>query len=373
MTYDSADIISLSKFPSENPNPVLRVDYAGRVLYANTPALPFLNNDNSKIDSRFLPQFQKVFSHTLESGLSTETEINYKDKVFLFEIMPVLDADYVNIYGRNITEKKLAQEELNKYRLHLEELVEKRTAQLKTTVQELKDLNHLKNKFLGIASHDLRNPLYLIRSYSEILKDGSVGRVNDKQGEVLKKIYDSSGYMKVLLENLLDISKIEGGTIALDKKEQDLNQTIKQQVELNQLLADKKKIKLHLCLGDIPPVLYDNNAIIQVIGNFLTNAVKFSLPDTNVYMTSENAKAIVRVSVRDEGPGISKEDQNLLFGEFQTLSAKPTGGEKSTGLGLAIAKKLIHLHGGKVGVESEFGNGSTFYFTLPLNKTITTE
>jgi signal transduction histidine kinase len=243
----------------------------------------------------------------------------------------------------------------------------KRGEQILENNKQLKELNALKNKFLGIASHDLRNPLYLIRSFSEILKDESVGAVNLKQKELLLKIFNASNFMRALLENLLDISKIESGKIELCKKVQDLNVLVTQQVELSQLLSDKKKIELELKLQDLPPISFDQDAITQVIGNFIGNAIKFSPLNTKVIVATENKGDHIRFSVCDEGPGISEEDQKLLFKEFQTLSAKPTGGEKSTGLGLAITQKLIHLHGGKVGVESQLGEGSTFFFTLPLH------
>ena len=231
---------------------------------------------------------------------------------------------------------------------------------------ELAELNETKNKFLGIASHDLRNPLFTIRSFSELLEDGTVGDVNPKQKEMLGRIYHASTYMKALLENLLDISKIESGKIDIHKQSQDLNETVRQQVEFNQLVAQKKNITLQMNLSDIPPVSFDQSAIIQVMGNFIGNAIKFSPPDTNIVIATDKVENGVRLSVRDEGPGLSKEDQELLFKEFQTLSAKPTAGEKSTGLGLAIVKKLVHLHNGEVGVESTLGKGSTFFFILPL-------
>ncbi len=239
--------------------------------------------------------------------------------------------------------------------------------QIRIKNEELHELNKLKNKFLGIASHDLRNPLYLIRSFSEILIGGSIGEINEKQKRLLEKIFNSSEFMRALLENLLDISKIESGTIELDKTVQDINVTTRKQMELFELLAEKKQIQLHLKMEEIPPFAYDKNAVVQAIGNYIGNAIKFSPENINIYVSTESQDNTLKFSVRDEGPGISQEDQKLLFGEFQTLSAKPTGGEKSTGLGLAIVKKLIKLHGGEVGVLSELGKGSTFFFTLPLN------
>jgi PAS domain S-box-containing protein len=245
--------------------------------------------------------------------------------------------------------------------------IERDLTEIKEINKKLLELNETKNKFLGIASHDLRNPLYIIRSFSEVLKDERLGKLNAKQKELLGKIFNSSDYMKSLLENLLDISKIESGKIELDLKFQDLNLLVETQFELNQLLANKKDIQLHLQVEEIPPVPFDENGVVQVIGNFIGNAIKFSPPNTNIYIQTKKKENNVHFSVKDEGPGISDEDQKLLFGEFQRLSAQPTGGEKSTGLGLAIVKKIINLHGGEVGVQSKLGDGSTFFFNLPIS------
>ena len=127
--------------------------------------------------------------------------------------------------------------------------------QIRLKNKELHELNKLKNKFLGIASHDLRNPLYLIHSFSEILLSGSVGKINEKQKGLLEKIFNSSEFMRTLLENLLDISKIESGMIELNKTVQDINATTKKQMELFELLAQKKHIKLHLKTENIPSLL----------------------------------------------------------------------------------------------------------------------
>ncbi|MCH8209310.1 MAG: PAS domain S-box protein, partial [Nitrospinae bacterium] len=267
---------------------------------------------------------------------------------------------------QDITDRKRAEKELNQYRNNLEVLVEKRTSDLNGANKKLMEANDLKNKFLGIASHDLRNPLYIIQSLSEALLENSQSGVLHKNHiKLLRKINSSSNHMAVLLNNLLDISKIESGKIELDKKAHDFNVILENQVELNQLIADKKGIRLIIKLGNIPLLSVDKNAMTQVIDNFISNAIKFSPPDARIDIGTDNTGNGIRFWVRDQGPGISSEDQKLLFGEFQTLSAKPTGGEKSTGLGLAIVKKIINLHGGKVGVCSEPGKGCTFYFTIP--------
>ena len=244
------------------------------------------------------------------------------------------------------------------------EIVMKKNIEMKVTNRELKKLNELKNRFLGIASHDLRNPLYLIRSYSEILKDDLSGKINGSRHAMLEKIFASSDFMQSLLDNLLDISKIESGKYDLDKKKEDLNALAADQVEFHKLMAQKKNIEITLDAGKFPTVYCDRNAIFQIMSNFIGNAIKFSPANSKIHVSTAKEGDAVRFSVKDEGPGICSEEQKLLFGEFQTLSTKPTGGEKSTGLGLAIAKKLVTLHGGKVGVACEPGKGSTFYFFL---------
>jgi len=248
-----------------------------------------------------------------------------------------------------------------------EEQTEKQNQALAWANETLQELNAQKNEFLGIASHDLRNPLYVIRSYSEALLGESQGAVNEKQGKFLRKILEASKYMTALLDNLLDFSKIESGKCDLSPHRQDFNELAGAQAEFHQLLAGKKNIRIQFEAGDLPPLSFDKTSLIQVTGNLISNAIKFSPPGSTITIATAREGTRARFSVRDEGPGISEEDQKHLFGTFKKLSAKPTGGEKSTGLGLAIAKKIVLLHGGDIGVRSTPGKGSTFYFTLPLD------
>ncbi len=250
-----------------------------------------------------------------------------------------------------------------KQRRSEEDLI-KKNEEMAVANSKLEELNELKNRFLGIASHDLRNPLYLIKSYGEILKEDLRGKIHHTRQTFLEKICASSDFMETLLDNLLDISKIESGKYNLIKNEENLNELTKSQIDTHKLIARKKKIKIALDLGKIPTVDCDKNAIIQIMGNFIGNAIKFSPPNTKITVRTSREDNAVRLSVTDEGPGICPEEQELLFGEFQTLNNKPTGGEKTTGLGLAIVKKLVNLHGGNVGVKSGEEKGCTFFFDL---------
>ena len=234
--------------------------------------------------------------------------------------------------------------------------------------KNLFELNQLKNKFLGMAAHDLRNPLTSIRGFSEILFNEELGPVTEEQKEFLKIINTTSDEMLTLLNDLLDISVIESGKLDIRLKRGSLKKLLEDRIKINKVIADKKNITIQSKLADTPDIQFDPNRIIQVFDNLASNAIKFSPRDSNIYITLSKKDKMLRVSVKDEGPGISEEDQSRLFGEFQRLSAQPTGGEKSTGLGLAIVKKVIEAHNGTLEVESEPGEGATFSFKLPMEE-----
>ncbi len=228
------------------------------------------------------------------------------------------------------------------------------------------DLNELKNKFLAMAAHDLRNPLVASRDFSEMLLDEELGSLKDEQKEVLSLIHESSDYMLNMVSELLDVSVIESGKLELQLSPGTLREVLEERVRISQNTAQKKNIRLHATYSEIPEAVFDKRRIVQVVDNLISNAIKYSPQDTNIYIYLEQVGQMAKVRVCDEGPGISPKDQEKLFGEFQRLSARPTAGESSTGLGLSIAKKIVEAHQGTIGVESELGSGATFYFTIPL-------
>lgn len=233
--------------------------------------------------------------------------------------------------------------------------------------RELDELNKLKNQFLGIAAHDLRNPLGVIMGYSEFLLEEEEEIPKEDQNQMLKSIMESSEFMLRLLNELLDISAIESGNLTLDLVKSDLVKLVKKNVELNNVIAHKKNISIHLNQTDhLPEILFDMGKIEQVLNNLISNAVKFSPPGTEVNVSISKSDAYLTVAVADQGPGIPEAEREKLFNPFQKTSIKSTAGEKSTGLGLSIVRNLILGHKGKIWVESEEGAGSTFYFTIPL-------
>jgi len=233
---------------------------------------------------------------------------------------------------------------------------------------ELARLNEQKNRFLGLAAHDLRNPLEVINVYSRFLLDEAAERLEEEQLDFVRTIMRSSKFMLALVNDLLDVSKIEAGRLELDLDEVDLPQLVARGVELNRRLAERKEINiLFESPEDLPRMRLDASKIEQVLNNLVGNAVKFSPRGSavEVGLEREGGGGAVRLYVRDEGPGVPAGELEGLFEPFTRGSARGSEGEKSAGLGLAIVKRIVEGHGGRITVESEPGAGATFAVSLP--------
>jgi signal transduction histidine kinase len=185
--------------------------------------------------------------------------------------------------------------------------------------------------------------------------------------EISTMICNLSQGMMNLLNDLLDITTIESGKIDLQPTPVAMRPYLRETEYYHRLLAERKKIRLITEVADnLPVAVFDQQRIRQVLNNLLSNAIKFSPMYTVVQLQVSATPAGIEFSVLDHGQGIRAEELSRLFGAFQRTSAKPTGGEPSTGLGLSICKKIVELHGGHIGVESEVGQGSRFFFVLPL-------
>lgn len=230
--------------------------------------------------------------------------------------------------------------------------------------RHLAELNTLKNKFLGMAAHDLRNPLISIRGFAELLQEGGLDEASVHEFlEIIRKSADDS---LGLINDLLDLSVIESGKFDLNLKLNDMTRLLEERALLINHAAVSKNISIHLNLGNIPEALFDRGKIGQAIDNYLSNAVKYSPAGSAVSVMASALEEEIVVEVIDQGPGIPPEEREGMFGEFHKTSARPTGGEKSTGLGLAITRRIVEAHHGRVGVESPTGGGSRFYFTIPI-------
>lgn len=240
---------------------------------------------------------------------------------------------------------------------------------LKQKQKELFEINQMKNKFLGIAAHDLRNPIISIRGFSELLlKEPS--NFTEDQKEFLTIIHTTSRNMLAMLNDLLDISLIESGRMDITLKPGSFKKLIQERVRLISFQAKQKRITIHSELYNIPIIEFDSHRIGQAVDNLISNAIKFAPYGSNIYLILKQDGDKVIFSVRDEGPGIPKEEQHLLFSEFNRLSIRPTAGETSTGLGLAITKKIMEAHKGSICFDGSDSFGSKFSLILPVNPTL---
>jgi signal transduction histidine kinase len=256
---------------------------------------------------------------------------------------------------------------LRKNLLELNKELSNLTREVQKKNYDLKRLDEQKNYFLGVAAHDLRNPIGIIMGFADFLLQDLEGKLSENEEKILRTISSSSEFMLKMLNDLLDIAKIESGKLILTPEKVDLEILAKENVELNRMIAKKKNIQIQFyCLEKIPYITADTIKIEQVLNNLISNAIKYSLPGTTIkvslFLSGEN----VTVSLADQGQGIPEDELINVFKPFGTTSTKSTGGEKSTGLGLAIVQKIVLGHRGKIWVESKVGVGSTFYFSLPL-------
>jgi signal transduction histidine kinase len=232
--------------------------------------------------------------------------------------------------------------------------------------RQLEVASQHKSQFLANMSHELRTPLNAILGYTELMADGAYGEPSEKMSGILKRLEANGRHLLGLINDVLDLSKIEAGQLVLELSDysvQDIAQTVRSTLE--PLAADKKlAFKLELA-PELPAGHGDGRRLTQVLINLVGNAIKFT-DAGEVAIKAEANNGSFHVSVRDTGPGISATDQAKLFQEFQQADNAITRKKGGTGLGLAISKRIIEMHGGKIWVESQLGQGSTFAFTLPV-------
>jgi signal transduction histidine kinase len=232
---------------------------------------------------------------------------------------------------------------------------------------ELSALNQLKNQFLGMAAHDLRTPVGHIMSFSEFLLEDIGESLDEEHLDFLNTIHTASQFMKSIIDDFLDVSMIESGRFELNLDRVEITEVVGRGIAMLDMTAKKKGVCIETDFSAVPEVMADGHKLEQAFVNLLKNAVEHSPAGAPVHVSCRPGGEAVTVSVRDEGAGILPEDQAKLFSVYGRAKTKKTGGEKSSGLGLAIARKIIKEHGGRVWVESEPGKGSTFSFSLPVD------
>jgi len=222
------------------------------------------------------------------------------------------------------------------------------------------------SEFLANMSHELRTPLNAIIGFSEVLTEHMFGELNEKQDEYLKDIHASGQHLLSLINDILDLSKIEAGRMDLERSEFDLPNAIDNALILVRERATRRGIKLASTIDERLGVLSgDEPKVKQVLLNLLSNALKFTPEGGRIDVRARMEDGMAEIAVADTGIGIAPTDQEAVFEEFRQVGAADKKAE-GTGLGLALSRKFIELHGGRIWVKSEPGTGSTFTFTLPL-------
>jgi PAS domain S-box-containing protein len=275
----------------------------------------------------------------------------------------------------DITDAKEAEREIKESRRNAERLGSELllvNQNLNETNATLQKINRQKNEILGIAAHDLKNPLGGIVGFSGAIRvsldSENLESMRGDMIEMTESIEQSARHMLHIINGLLNASALEDGTVKLEITDCDMSLLSGSVIALNEPSARKKRIAIKLETENGCVVYGDLQRLQEVVDNLISNAIKYSPPGASVRIgVYHSSPSMVRLSVRDEGPGLTEDDKKKLFGKFQKLSARPTGGESSTGLGLAIAKSIVELHSGKIWVESEEGHGCDFLIDLPVH------
>src|SRR5262249_10723416 len=232
--------------------------------------------------------------------------------------------------------------------------------------RQLADASQHKSQFLANMSHELRTPLNAILGYTELILDSIYGDVPEKMHTVLARVQSNGKHLLDLINDVLDLSKIEAGQLILSLGEYSLKNVVQTVFSAIEPLASEKKLAFKVEVpSNLPPGRGDERRLAQVLLNLVGNAIKFT-DDGEVAIKASNVNGSFEVAVRDTGPGISEVDQAKLFQEFQQADNSVTKKKGGTGLGLAISKRIIEMHGGKIWLESVVGQGSTFSFALPV-------
>ena len=450
-------IKNLAKFPSENPNAVLRVSKSGQIIYSNKASKMILDSPelkSGKLSGELAIRVQQSFN----SDLSSELEITHKNRIYMVAITPILDADYTNLYASDITERKIAENELRKaeeqyrtlfeaasspiltlkpdgkviyanpatekmtgysidvltsgdfnffsivhpeYRSQAQKYAERKYQGEKspptevkmlssngdtidvlcdcqlinlegnnslqvviTDITGLKEVDRLKSAFISTASHELRTPLTSIIGYSDTLLTHDDLEENVKS-EFLEIILDEGKRLKNIMDDMLDLTRIESGKIKLKKENISIRDLFSLALERQSIEITDKKISINISIHpENLEIICDNDKILQAIDNLLSNAVKFSHPEGEITINAYQNDETVFIEIKDYGIGISEEHLSNIFERFYRVKDVPIQNQ-GTGLGLSIVKDIITLHDGEIKVDSEVGRGSTFSIMLP--------
>ncbi len=263
---------------------------------------------------------------------------------------------------RDLTERKKVEEELQAVRDNYVRTLEERN-------REAEQSNRLKTEFLANMSHELRSPLHTIIGFAELLAEETAGRLNDKQKRFIGHIHNDSQHLLELINDLLDLSKIEAGRVELRRETFDIGPVVEETLISIRKRAAAKSLEVRTDLAEPLSVFADPLRFKQILRNLLTNAVKFTPESGSVWVEAIVRGDFVEISVADTGIGIPEDQRQTVFDKFYQVTTLARGGSEGTGLGLAITKRIVEQHGGNIWIENVPSGGSRFTFTIPASPT----
>jgi PAS domain S-box-containing protein len=342
------EIGSLAKFPSENPNPVLRITEDCVVLYANEASSTLLGHWGTQVGECLPNEWRERILDILASGASQEVEVNVGERIISLTLAPVAEADYVNVYGLDLTERRQAEEALRQY-----------TAELEARNEEL-------DAFAHTAAHDLKNPLGLMIGYADVLaimlKEDYGDLPLDNIISHVQTIAKHGHRMGRIIDELLLLAGVR--QVEVDRAPLDMLGIV---IDAQQRLVDKiEEYQAEIVLPEAWPVAVGYGPWIEEVWvNYLDNGIKYGGRPPRLELGAERLPdSRIRFWVRDNGPGITPEEQSRLFRPFTRLDQADTKGH---GLGLSIVRRIVEKLDGEVEIESQIGQGSTFAFILPAD------
>ena len=296
---------------------------------------------------------------------SVETAVNaVNEGAYAYFVKPI-NLDEMKTAIVNV----LRQQRLSRENKRLVDDLQRSNKLLFEANRQLRAATEAKSAFLAHMSHELRTPLNAIIGFSDLMLDGFAGKINNNQRECLTDISTSGKHLLGLINDILDLSKVEAGKMDIRPENLRLADVVHDAVTTVKPMLDDSRHELAVSIAeDLPAVYGDRNRLKQILLNLLSNAIKFTPDGGKLYLETSTNGGFCQISMVDNGIGIRKEEQTCIFEPFTQLDALPGETKRGTGLGLPITKQLVELLGGKVWVESEYGKGSQFNFTIPLAK-----